>query len=661
MSSVFVDAGSLALRRSGALMAKPFRTMSLRTRIVLLVVALFIAGIWGFAVRVTASLQSDIEKLISEQLSSTVGFVASDIDSNFQARITALNQIAASISPEMLNDAEKLQSLLEQPSIVGAGTRMDFLVVNKAGLVVADYPRIPGRTGRSVADRPHFREAMTSGNIVIGAPRMGHLARQRRLVSIVVPLRDASGSAAGVIIDPVALSDPDMFGQLEQTKIGQTGYFLVMSTKDHLIVSATDQNRIMTPLPAQGVNPLLDRRLYEGFDGAGITISSLGTKVLTVSRQMATSGWILLGAVPTEEIFAPIATFKRDVYLAAILISLLAAVVLRNVLTRHFARLEQAGQAMRRMSAGEQSLIAIPVTRKDEIGKLIGEFNRLAEERNRLDEERNKASEALEEAMRRLHALSARTTLTQEEVRRAIALELHESSAQDLTAVKIQMEMLRPYCLAREAEPRLRDALMMLRSMQERIRNMALELYSPALNDLGLVATLRVHCRRQADAAGWELHFDAPEGGERPHRDIEIACFRVVEEALTNIACHADATEVWVNLRKSANELHLSLRDNGAGFVTSEISAGKPDQNLGLFGMVERTRQVGGRLNIKSSPGSGTEILAAFPLLYDPAHPRNLSEPVLARVFSPDARFDLPAAWGASLPREHDGNRLGLA
>ena len=618
--------------------------MSIRTQIVLLVVMLLIAGIWGLAVRITFVLQGELEKLLSAQLSATVGLVADEIDQKFQSRIDALNRMAASITPDMLADPAKLQRLLEQPSIIGSSVSADLFVADRNGTIIADYPHIPGRRGGSVANRPNFIEAMSSGKLVIGTPRKGGLARHRLFVPLLVPLSNASGAPAGVLVDPIVLSDPGMFGQLEETKLGETGFFAVMSPKDHLrvIASGAYKSTSLTPLPAAGVNPLLDRRLSEGFEGPGITTTSFGKEVLNVSRHMGTTGWMLLGGIETKEIFAPSATLKRQVYIAALLISLLIAAMLRFVLARQFARLEQAGEAMRRMTTHEQPLAAIPVIRDDEIGDLITSFNRLAAERNRLDDERKHANEELEKAMLRLQALSDRITLTGEEERRELAFQLHEKSAQDLTALKIQLEMLRPECLREEARARLQTALMTVRLMQEQVRNMALELHSPPLNDFGLYATLRTYCNRQANASDWLLHFEAPESAERPPPEIELACFRVVEEALNNVSCHADATEVWVSLRESEGKLRLNLRDNGVGFIVGDVSDSKPDKNLGLFGMNERTRQVGGRIELRSRPGGGTAILAVFPV-DGTAHTRDLPARG-SRPFFYDARARLSTA-----------------
>jgi signal transduction histidine kinase len=148
--------------------------------------------------------------------------------------------------------------------------------------------------------------------------------------------------------------------------------------------------------------------------------------------------------------------------------------------------------------------------------------------------------------------------------------------------------------------------------MLKRLCKLAVDLHPPQLSDFGLYSALRAHCRQQADSEGWTLHFSAPEGGKRPHGDVEVACFRVVEEALSNIARHGNASEVRVELSRAGDDLHLSVRDNGSGFNVTAIREHMEEGRLGLVGMEERVRQVGGHLEITSEPGKGSEIRAVF-------------------------------------------------
>ena len=111
------------------------------------------------------------------------------------------------------------------------------------------------------------------------------------------------------------------------------------------------------------------------------------------------------------------------------------------------------------------------------------------------------------------------------------------------------------------------------------------------------------------------MHLDTPPLDVRPPRAVERACFRVLQEALTNVLEHAQASEVWVHLRRRGDELELGIRDDGIGFDhTPERGKLHPeDAGLGLFGMQIRAKQVGGSVKIESTPGVGTKIGAVFP------------------------------------------------
>ena len=375
--------------------------MNLKTRVVLLVVVLLVAGIWGLAARAGAVLQANLDKLVSDQLLATVGYVAADIDGNLKLRFDALQEIASAIAPAMDAGPAEVQRALEQHRISKVLFPSGVFVADRRGIDIAEYPTVPGRIGASVGDRKYFHEVMAGGDAVI-APSERRFSEQP-VISLSVPLREASGRVAGALVAGVFPSDPALFGALGQTRLGKTGYFFVISPKDNVIVAASDRRRMPQPVRGREVNPLPDRRLYAGFEGAGVVTNSQGVEVLTASRNMKTSGWTVVAGVATEEIFAPIATLQRQIYLAALLISFAAALLLRWLLVRQLAPLEHAAQAMRRISEGKEAFSPLAVAREDEIGALLTNFNRLMQERERLEQALRKS----EERFRDLAALSS--------------------------------------------------------------------------------------------------------------------------------------------------------------------------------------------------------------------------------------------------------------
>lgn len=365
-------------------MNRIWRSLQLSTRILLVVAALSVASIWGLAARVATVLQADIEKAFSVQLTNTVGYVAADIDAKLQLHIDLLNDIAAAITPAVLADHARLQRLLEQRHVSPVLFPSGVTVSNSEGVPIAEFPKVAGRVGGSIADRDFFQGAMKGAKVAIGKPVMGGFVK-RVLVGVSVPLRNASGQVAGVLTGALFPSDTHMFGLLEKTTVRTLGYFLVMSPRDNVIVSATDKNQIMKPLSAPGTNTLFDQQ-RQGMEGPARGTGIGGVEVISVAKRIGSSGWMLIGAIPVEAAFAPIAHLKTQIYLAALALSLLTMAALYFVLKRQLAPLGQMTAAIGRMTEGKENFAPLPGGGTDEIGQLVQSFNRLAVERGRLED-----------------------------------------------------------------------------------------------------------------------------------------------------------------------------------------------------------------------------------------------------------------------------------
>jgi signal transduction histidine kinase len=178
------------------------------------------------------------------------------------------------------------------------------------------------------------------------------------------------------------------------------------------------------------------------------------------------------------------------------------------------------------------------------------------------------------------------------------------------------LQMLAPGSANAGTETPHQEALAVAVHATERVRKLVLDLEPRELADFGLHAAVRTYCREQAAAGGWKLHIDAPKPGIRAPREVERACFRVLQEGLSNVLHHAHATEVWVHVYQAPDELELCIRDNGIGFDRDAIGEAerRGGRGLGLFGMQIRAKQFGGSVEIESTVGAGTEVRAVFPL-----------------------------------------------
>ena len=228
--------------------------------------------------------------------------------------------------------------------------------------------------------------------------------------------------------------------------------------------------------------------------------------------------------------------------------------------------------------------------------------------------ERKKAEEALEKAKARMETLSRQLLATGEAELRRIARELHDEIGQGLTAAKIEVEAARrtndPAALAL----RLDDAQAVIEQLLHLVRTLSLDLRPASLDELGLVAALRTHVHAQAVRGDLMLQFDTDEIPRSAKPEVEIACFRVAQEAMTNIIRHAQANSVVIALRYNGAEAWLTVQDDGVGFDMAEATAGTDvGTSFGLLSMRERAQLAGGRFYCTSSSGLGTKIEAYFP------------------------------------------------
>ena len=255
-------------------------------------------------------------------------------------------------------------------------------------------------------------------------------------------------------------------------------------------------------------------------------------------------------------------------------------------------------------------VLANVVPLRDAEGALIGVVSCLQD-----ITDRKHAEIRLQESNDKLQLLSRRLVESQETERRHIARELHDEVGQTLTVAEMNLQVVMQSSHASPLTRRLKDSLQAVERVLAQVRDLSLNLRPSMLDDLGLESALKWYIKRQADLSGLRAEFQADALEDRLDPVIETACFRVAQEALTNIVRHANARAVSVTLRKDDGHLHLLVRDDGAGFDVEALrQKAAQGASLGLLSMEERATLVDGRLELKSTPGKGTEVHAFFPL-----------------------------------------------
>ncbi|HOX59945.1 MAG TPA: histidine kinase [Candidatus Paceibacterota bacterium] len=229
--------------------------------------------------------------------------------------------------------------------------------------------------------------------------------------------------------------------------------------------------------------------------------------------------------------------------------------------------------------------------------------------------DRKRSEARLLESNEKLQLLSRRLVESQETERRHIARELHDEVGQTLTVAEMNLQAVVQSSRGTSLRVRLKESLQAVERVLGQVRDLSLNLRPSMLDDLGLEPALRWYINRQAAAAGLQVEFQADTLDQRLDPVVETACFRIAQEALTNVSRHARAHSVKVELQRQNGFLHLFVRDDGIGFDAAAVrERAVLGASLGLLSMEERATLTDGGFECKSAPGQGSEIHAWFPL-----------------------------------------------
>jgi PAS domain S-box-containing protein len=226
--------------------------------------------------------------------------------------------------------------------------------------------------------------------------------------------------------------------------------------------------------------------------------------------------------------------------------------------------------------------------------------------------ELKRAEEERQRSLEQLRALAARLQSVREEERKRVAREIHDQLGQALTAIKIDFSSLVHELPAgdKQLSKRTSSILKLVNESIQAVRRIATELRPGMLDDLGLVATIEWAGEEFESRTGIKCRLDLPRGDIAIDPERATAIFRIFQETLTNVARHAEASEVEVRMAKGDGDLTLEVHDNGKGISEDKLLSGK---SLGILGMRERAMLLGGELTISGPPGNGTTVRVRIP------------------------------------------------
>lgn len=251
------------------------------------------------------------------------------------------------------------------------------------------------------------------------------------------------------------------------------------------------------------------------------------------------------------------------------------------------------------------------------------EFATMAGNQLALAMENSRLYDEVQQVAARRGKLLGRVIAAQDERCRRISRELHDEISQSLAAMALDLEaaQVAGSALREGAFERLADLRRRLLTALGEVNRIILDLRPTLLEDMGLLSALRWYASQRLDPAGVSVHVQSGGIDERLQPHVETTVYRIAQEAVTNVAKHAGASNLWLAAKKTSRHFTLSVRDDGRGFDPASVLSDPDDRvGIGLFGMKERASLVGGSVEIQSAPGRGTRVVVRIPLEKEADH-----------------------------------------
>lgn len=227
-------------------------------------------------------------------------------------------------------------------------------------------------------------------------------------------------------------------------------------------------------------------------------------------------------------------------------------------------------------------------------------------------QERLQAETEIRQQSQQLRALGVRLAEVEEKERRRLARELHDRVGQELGALDVNMNIMRAQLAQGKVDalnPRIDDSLQLLKKVAKQVYDVMADLRSPVLDDYGLVAALNWYSAQFATRTGMNIVVRGEEDAPRLLTSEEGTLFRIAQEALTNVARHAQASQVTITVEQDSTRVRLTIADNGVGFEPAQLTTPIEGRGWGIISMTERAEAIGGYCKIQSNPGQGTLVI----------------------------------------------------
>lgn len=573
--------------------------------IVALLMLLSGVGVFGFT-RMT-------QTLVEQRDAELVQLAAQQVSDYWGEAVLLLAQVAAT-SQMTANDPQAAQRLLAANAALQQ--RFDELAITDSqGVVVAS---VGGAVGDQVGGLSFFERARTLRRPVRSSPYQD--VRGQRVIAVAVPIYTSFGSFAGCMLGVWRAQGTRLGLSVSGLTVGDRGYAYLVDEYGRILyhpdASLIGGDASQHPAVAALLRGETGAQTFRGERGTmvvGYAPIGVGRTAGSLFADESWRGWGLLTAELWDDIVAPLQPYVRLMLILLVLIVSLPLLILAGTTQRIAGPLQSLVEQVERVSSGQFDTQVSIRRGPSEVRDLELAFNRMVV--------------TLRKYQRDIQNYVVSILSSQEQERKRVARELHDDTAQALVVLGRRIEMaqeLLPPAEALSADQaasvaELRQELEALRDgvddTLQGVRRFTRDLRPPLLEELGLARTLEILASRTTREERFDVKLSV-EGAVVPlSPELELSLFRLVQEGISNVRRHSQATAVAVILRYTPDEVLLDIQDDGIGFdAPTDPSALMNSGRLGLMGIHERARLFGGRATIESAQGHGTRVLVTIPM-----------------------------------------------
>jgi signal transduction histidine kinase len=571
------------------------------------------------------------EELVAARRHAAVA-VAEHVDEELTADLEVLQRLAS--APQLGLDRDRLESArtLLRGAYLHSQFKGGMFLLDAEGQVLAEEPRA-SRSAAPPAGLPALRQTLADGKPrltdLVGVAGEGHTYA---LVSVM----DWRGRPVGVVGGIVDVATPLRARVLRHLLRGGSGHADLVDASG-MVLASTDRQRMHRPSECRRrISEQVAKHQAQAARCADCHRDLAGAvePAVTAFAPLGTAGWGVQVVLPEAAVLATSGALPTSFPIFAVMLLLVAggfAWGAARSVTRPIAVLTAAAERI----AGGGMDEPIPALGGDELGRLGRSVERMRSSLRDLIAYVARANEVLElrvqertaelarlnEELRERNAQRQkllRTVITaQEDERKRIARELHDETTQSLAVLTMGIETAAAAIKSGGPTPRLDEVKALAVRTLDEVHRLILDLRPSVLDDLGLFSALRWYAERYLVTRGIAVRCEIRELDRRLAPEVEIALFRIGQEAMNNIARHAKAESVLIQLGLDGKDLHIEIEDDGQGFDPNVSPQDRP--HYGVLGMRERAELLGGTAIIESAPGMGTRLEIRVPLPDEPA------------------------------------------